>query len=951
MSDLLVSDMDANPAQTTPTDYIPDSDISVASGSAADLERDIQLLDGLLDATIHRLSGEEAFRLVEEVRDAAQALRTKPSVEAARGLRDRLATLDLSKLRMLTRAFSLYFDLINLAEQQARLRALRRRAERIAPAPLPETPEIALMELKERGISTDQLAAVLKSAVVHPVFTAHPSEARRRTVLEKLDAIADRMERIEYSRLLPEERAEEVEAIAAEIETYWLTDIIRDDRPTVLDEIRHGLGLVCDTLFKIVPRVYRDLEDAVARVHPESNLQIPPLLRFGSWIGGDRDGNKHVTAAVTFDAACLHQETILRHYLKKIDQLGQRLSHSSQFFTPGDELLQSLADDAQEFPDLELHAEREPYRSKCRYIAARLKRTLENVGNWTSDWARDDLVRPSGVYRKRSELKQDLDVIAADLLRSHVNQVASETVRDLIREVEVFGLHLLTLDVRQHAKVHGNALDEIFRVTGVTDRYLKMTPSERFDFLGQELTLKRPLIPLHGAFTPETQEVIQTFRTIAMILEQGCESSIDTYIISGTSEPAQLLEVLLFAREAQLFRPSEGISRLHVVPLLESRDALASAVPLIQRLLSQPVYRQHLQLRGNRQEVMLGYSDSSKEAGPLHSSWSIYKTHRDLGELMLRTGVTIQIFHGRGGAVGRGGGPANQAILAQPPGTIGGRIRITEQGEVIADRYGRAAIAERHVEQILHAVFLTSFPAADRLDPSWEWAVERLSESACKHYRSLVFETPGFMDYFGQATPFAEVGQLKIASRPVFRGAAARGIDELRAIPWVFSWMQSRHTLPGWYGLGSAVSDFLNDHGGEIEQLQAMYQGWPFWRTLIDNTQMILAKADLTIARLYADLVEDSELAERIFNRIETEYQLSVDFVCKITGQARLLDNVPVLQRSIERRNPFVDPLSFVQLVLLKKLRTGSEEEQSDELLRAGLESINGIAAGLKNTG
>ena len=409
-----------------------------------------------------------------------------------------------------------------------------------------------------------------------------------------------------------------------------------------------------------------------------------------------------------------------------------------------------------------------------------------------------------------------------------------------------------------------------------------------------------------------------------------------------------MLEVLLLAREARLFRPTDNISRLNLVPLFEAKDSLKSAVPFIQRLLAQPVYRHHLQLRGNRQEVMLGYSDSSKEAGCLQSSWAIYKAQRDLGELMQRTGVTIQIFHGRGGAVGRGGGPANQAILAQPHGAIGGRIRITEQGEVIADRYGRPAIAARHLEQVLNAVLLTSFPSEEQISPAWEWAMERMAESGCRHYRALVYELPDFVKYFEQATPFAEISQLKIASRPVFR-SGSRNIDELRAIPWVFSWMQSRHTLPGWYGLGSAIGDFLVDHGGEIAQLQEMYRRWPFWRTLIDNTQMILAKADLTIARLYADLVDDTALADDVFHKIETEYQTTVDFVCKITGQTRLLDNAPVLQRSIARRNPYVDPLSFVQLVLLKRLRAG--DGPFEELLRGGLESINGIASGLKNTG
>ena len=555
---------------------------------------------------------------------------------------------------------------------------------------------------------------------------------------------------------------------------------------------------------------------------------------------------------------------------------------------------------------------------------------------------------PAMAYQGPGALASDLRVMADDLRFAGIEQPAGGLLADLARQVEVFGFHLLSLDVRQHSGAHAQALDEVFKWTGVCDRYQKLTANERFDLLGAELRQRRPLIPMHLPFTPETCEVIQTFRTIAAIHERGGGEGIGSYIISGTTEPAHLLEVLLLAREARLFRPDEGINRVRIVPLLEFLEPLAGAVPMIQRLLSEPTYRRHLELGGNLQEVMLGYSDSNKEAGFLQSHWAIYRAHRDLGDLMRRTGVTIQIFHGRGGAIGRGGGPAHQAILAQPHGAVNGRIRITEQGEVIADRYGRPAIAARHLDQILNAVLLTSFPAEERVDPAWEWAIDRLAACACRHYRALVYDTPGFFDYFQQATPFTEISKLKIASRPAFRGAA-RTIDQLRAIPWVFSWMQSRHTLPGWYGFGSAVGDFLLDHGGDIGQLQQMYQRWPLWRTLVDNVQMILAKADLTIARLYADLVTDAALADDIFRRIETEYHTTVDFICKITGHSRLLDNYPVLQSSIERRNPFVDPLSFVQLALLKRLRASSQPD--DELLTAALESINGIASGLKNTG
>jgi phosphoenolpyruvate carboxylase len=885
--------------------------------------------------------------MVEEIRSAMQELRLSPSLEPARKLRDRLASFELSKLRTLTRAFSLYFDLINLAEQRARVRVLRRRAEDPATQTLSDTPEAALIRLKDRGISAEQLAGVLRCALVLPVFTAHPSEARRRTVLEKLDAIAQQFDRLEYVRLVPTEREQALDAIAAQIETFWLTDIVRDHRPTVQDEIRHGLGMVCDTLFEIVPQVYRGLEGALARTYELSD-PVPTFLRFGSWIGGDRDGNPNVTHAVTCDAVRLHQETILRHYITQVVELGRRLSFSQNFLKPGDELMQSLAVDETLIPDLEGTCDLEPYRRKCRSIVARLERTLERSQTAILEWSQEETAPPAAIYHRAGDLKKDLQIIADDLCRSRVSHAGSGLVRDLVRQVEVFGLHLMTLDIRQHANRHSHALDEIFRYTGVCDRYAKMTANQRFEFLAQELAERRPLIPIHLPFSPETKEVVETFRTIAALLEQRCDAAIDTYITSGTSEPAQMLEVLLLAREARLFQPADNISRLNIVPLFEAKDSLQNAVPFIQRLLAQPIYRHHLQLRGNRQEVMLGYSDSCKEAGPLLSAWAIYKAHRDLGELMQRTGVTIQIFHGRGGAVGRGGGPANQAILAQTHGPIGSRIRITEQGEVIADRYGRPAIAARHLEQILNAVLLTSFPAEDRPSNAWDWAMERMAESACRHYRNLVYETPGFFKYFEQATPFAEISQLKIASRPTFR-SGAREIDELRAIPWVFSWMQSRHTLPGWYGLGSAIGDFLVDHGGEIGQLQEMYIRWPFWRTLIDNTQMILAKADLTIAGLYADLVDDSALGQEIFHRIETEFQTTVDFICKITRQERLLDNAPVLQRSIARRNPYVDPLSFVQLVLLKRLRAG--EQPREERLPACLESINGIASGLKNTG
>lgn len=947
--------MNHDPRSVSPNAAIRKKDWATLSATDVDaqvqqsLSADIHQLGDLLGAAIRRLAGEDALARVEEVRAAAKQLRTQPSDDEARRLRDRLDQLDLPVLRSLIRAFSVYFDLINLAEQQARVRAIRVRTLQSAPLPLAESPEEALRLLRERGIGAEQLETMLDRAFIGPVFTAHPSEARRRTILEKLVAISHQLDQLEYSRLLPGERENSLATIAEEVETYWLSDTVRGDRPSVLDEVRQGLEVVESSLLDVVPRFYRDLEAAIRRIYPERSGRVPSLLRFGSWIGGDRDGNANVTHALTAAAVWLQQETILRHYLGRIDELGKQLSHSKHFVQPGPAFQESLQRDAGLVPEVAGQLDHEPYRNKCRFIAAKLRRTLDYLHQLDPRWSIEEHRIPPGIYLGRPELTTDLETIQSDLRRIGAEAAANGPVHDFIRLVEVFGTHMLTLDIRQHSARHSQALEEVLAWAGVTSRYGKLSPNERFDCLAHELQLTRPLLPAHLPFSADSCEVIQTFRMVAAVLEQQCPEAINTYIISGTTEPAHMLEVLLLAREARLFQPGNGISRLNIVPLFEALDPLRNAANIIQRLLHLPIYRQHLKWRGDLQEVMLGYSDSNKESGLLQSAWALYRAQRVLSDISRRTGINVQIFHGRGGAIGRGGGPANHAILAQPRGAVDGRLRITEQGEMIADRYGHHAIAERHLGQVLNAVLRTSFALdEERPDPTWERLVERVAERACRHYRELVYETPEFRTYFEQATPIAEVSQLKIASRPA-RRSQTQDIDQLRAIPWVFSWMQSRHTLPGWYGLGSAVAGYLAEHPEDLASMQTMYQRWHFWQTLIDNVQMILAKADLTIARLYADLVEDQALAERIFERIAAEYERTVAVILRVTGQKDLLENVPVLQRSIQRRNPYIDPLSFIQLVLLKRLRAGDPNHA--ELLTGVLESINGIASGLKNTG
>ncbi len=912
------------------------------------LGADIRLLGNLLGQAIRRLGGDAAFELEEDIRAAAKELRANSSPEAARRLRDRLGTLDVASLRGLIRAFSVFFDLINLAEQQARVRALRHRAAK-PEAAKSESAENALRRIAGRGIPADEVVDHLARALIVPVFTAHPSEARRRTVLEKLAAVAQQLDAIEYGLPTPDERDAAIGAIAEEVEALWLTDAVRSARPSVLDEVRQVLGLVETRLLDVVPKVYRKLEAALARVHPGEERPVPAFLKFGSWIGGDRDGHPNVTHTVTADAVRLQQETILGHYLARIEVLGSKLSHSTPFVAAGAALTESLAADLKAYPEIKIGKANEPYRAKCLMIAEKLRRTLEYVRAHVVDWGAEETAPPPGLYLGRQGLLDDLTVIADDLRRAGATASANGAIRDFLRVVEVFGVHLLTLDIRQHSGRHESAAAEVLRAAGVCADYKSLSPDARFDVLAKELESARPLIPTHLPFSDDTTEVIRTFRTMAAVLEQRCPEALGTYIISSTTDAVHLLEVLLFAREARLFNPFEGTSRIDIVPLFEALEPLRSARPILAKLFQLPIYRRQLALRGNIQEVMIGYSDSNKESGFLQSAWALYRAQTEITELGRQDGIVIQFFHGRGGAIGRGGGPANHAILAQPRGTVDGRLRMTEQGEMIADRFGHPAIAERHLEQVLDAVLRTSFPdEADSPDPAWLAALDELAESARRHYRELVYGTPEFLSYFEQATCIGEIAELKIGSRPA-RRSAARSIEELRAIPWVFSWMQSRHTLPGWYGLGSAVTEFLAKKPDGLAMLAEMYARWPFWRTLIDNAQMILAKADLVIARLYADLVADRAVAEQIFGRIEREYTGAVDAVCRITGQTALLERSPVLGTSIERRNPYVDPLSFIQLVLLARLRKGDEPRQ--ELITAVLESINGVASGLKNTG
>ncbi len=884
-------------------------------------------------------------------------------------LRALVARLTVAEARDLLRAFSTYFALVNLAEQLQRGWVLQDRALGAPGVPRAESIAAAVAQIAAAGVPAEDVQRWLLTAEIVPVFTAHPTEARRRTTLERLRRVAGALERM-HAPDVPREEAEEIpRRVLEEVVSLWQSDEVRAARPSVLAEVKNGLYYFESGLFDLVPRLYRDLERALEASYPGRAWRVPALVRFSSWMGGDRDGNPFVTPAVTVGAVRVLRVAALRRHLASIDALGGRLSQSTQEVGASDELRASLAADDAASPELGAAlARRHPfelYRRKCAHVHERLARSLAHAEAHEPAFYREaPQAEPARRYHLRGELLADLGVIDRSLRAHGGAAAAGGALHDLIREVEVFGLHLATLDVRQHSERHAEAVAEVLAVAGVTASFRALDEEDRVAVLAQALADPRPLVPLRLSYTAATREVVETFRTVAAVIEELSPESIHTVIVSMTRGASDVLAALLLAKEAGLFRPAEGKSLLDVVPLFETGDDLAAAADVVRACLRVPAYRAHLRLRGDVQEVMLGYSDSNKDAGFVAANWALYRAQCTLCEAAAEEGVSLRLFHGRGGAIGRGGGPANRAILAQPPGTVGSRIKITEQGEVIADRYGLPNLAHRHLEQLVNAVLRARFAPAEAPPPAWERAFERLAVLARRHYRALVYEDPGFVTYFQAATPIAEIGRLNLGSRPASRKPGLR-VEDLRAIPWVFSWMQSRHTLPGWYGLGFALERFAAERlapeeraGGDdadpLALLQAMYARWPFFQTMIDSAQMILGKSDLHIAARYAELCPDRALRESIFGRIEAEHARTTRMICQVAGVGEILEDAPVLRRSIALRNPYVDPMSYIQVELLERLRAAPEA--SEHAAHAAIEdaimlSISGIAAGLKNTG
>ena len=784
---------------------------------------------------------------------------------------------------------------------------------------------------------------LLDTALVSPVLTAHPTEVRRKSIMTLEIAIAALLEQRDRMRLTHEEAAEIEEQLRRAVTTLWQTSLLRGTKLTVLDEVANGLSYYDYTFLREVPRLYRALEDQLQELDPEAPAEeVACFLRLGSWIGGDRDGNPFVTADALRQTARLHSCCALRFYLDELHQLGGELSLSTRVVGVSQEL-DALA---KRSPDPSPHFAEEPYRCAISGIYARVAATLRQLDDAAAPRAP---VGDAPAYRSAHELKEDLDVIDRSLAANRSRILARGRLRLLRRAVECFGFHLAGIDLRQNSAVHERTIAELFEAASPGTGYLNLAEGERIALLVRELETARPLVSPFLSFSEETRSELAIFRTAAELRGAFGPQIIHTAIISMAQSVSDLLEVAVLLKEAGL-AGADGRSGIDIVPLFETIGDLRSCARVMDEAFALPAYRRLVASRADAQEVMLGYSDSNKDGGFLTSGWELYKAEIELIEVFRRHGVRLRLFHGRGGSVGRGGGPSYEAILAQPGGAVCGQIRITEQGETISSKYSNPEVGRRNLEILVAATLEASLLEPARIAPREEHlaAMESLSAAAFAAYRSLVYETPGFEDYFWASTVITEIATLNIGSRPASRSKTRR-IQDLRAIPWVFSWSQCRLMLPGWYGFGSAVTSFLAarpDAG--LELLRSMYREWPFFRTLLSNMDMVLAKSSIAIASRYAELVPDVALRESIFQRIRAEWNDAREALLAIMEQTRLLQSNPLLDRSIRHRFPYLDPLNHIQIALMKKNRAAGSDEQ---VLRAIQLTINGISAGLRNSG
>lgn len=992
-------------------------------------------IEELWEAVLLKECGKELVDMLQELRSMSSP---EGSAKESPELHPRIEKLELNEAIRATRAFALYFQLINIVEQLYEQREQRlllqssdrssdtlaasERKEPILEHPMgyfgeeagqqaaileqmPDTGGLGAKMLEKTWQETNQdrrdrgtfhwlfpylrgmnvpskwVQNLLQQLDLKLVFTAHPTEIVRHTIRDKQRQIAFLLQELyqaeemaKGSGLTSEWEIEQLQhQLMEEIRLWWRTDELHQVQPHVLDEVDYTLRYFDEVLFDAIPQLHQRLKRSLKSSFPNLEPPVNNFCKFGSWVGADRDGNPFVTPKVTWQTACYQRDLVLQKYIDSVKALRNKLSLSFYWNDTLQDLIDSLKSDSAKMPEVyqktSLRYRQEPYRLKLSYILARLENTKER----NSRLAEGENIQLHDIkeeeidkyYQSATEFLEELHLIERNLTETGITCC---DLTKLICQVEIYRFTVAQLDFRQESTRHSNTLNEITEYLQIFHKpYNELTESEKVIWLVTELQTKRPLIPAELPFSEVTNETIETFRTLRQLQKEFGVYICNTYIISMSHDVSDILEVMLLAKEAGLYDPATGLSTLQVVPLFETVEDLKHAPEVMESLFNLPFYRAAIAggfdpkfpNAGNLQEVMLGYSDSNKDSGFLSSNWEIHKAQKALQKIAEKHGITLKIFHGRGGSVGRGGGPAYEAILAQPSGSIHGKIKITEQGEVLASKYSLPELALYNLETVATAVIQSSLlgTSYDEIEP-WNETMEELAERARKHYRAFIYEQPDFLDFFHQVTPIEEISQLQISSRPARRGGK-KDLSSLRAIPWVFSWTQSRFLVPSWYGVGTALREFLDEKPEEhLKLLRCFYCQWPFFKMVISKVEMTLSKVDLQIAHHYVRQLsqpEDRDRFEALFEQIAQEYYLVRDLVLTITGHRKLLDGDPELQRSVQLRNGSIVPLGFLQVSLLKRLRQPSHpfsnKPSKGELLRGALLTINGIAAGMRNTG
>ena len=983
------------------------------------LRHRLQVVEELWESVLRQECGQEMVDLLRQLRDLCSPEGQATNDQAASAV-ELIEQLNINEAIRAARAFALYFQLINIIEQEYEQKQQLNRYgdepdESVFPSiiystnqreeELPITKEIGsdLMtaETPQKGtfaalfpllfklnVPPQQIQRLISQLDIRLVFTAHPTEIVRHTIRDKQRQVVHLLQKMDQAQShtgsYPWEALEVKERLLEEIRLWWRTDELHQFKPTVLDEVDYALHYFQEVLFDGITQLYKRFKYSLAETFPWLEPPTTNFCSFGSWVGSDRDGNPSVTPEVTWKTACYQRQMVVERYIKSVKELVTLLSVSMHWSDVLPDLLESLELDQSQlsgvYDALALRFRQEPYRLKLSYILKRLENTRDrNLALYNRETPNNE---DSPMYRSGTEFLAELLLIQRNLTETGLS---CRELENLICQVEIFDFNLTQLDIRQESSRHADALNEILEYLQLLPQpYNELSEEQRIAWLTSELQTRRPLIPAELPFSEKTNDVIETFRILRSLQQEFGIKICQTYIISMCREVSDVLEVLLLAKESSLFDPVVAVGTIRVVPLFETVEDLQRSRNVMRELFELPLYRAMLAggyaainnseeqaapsiatLNPNLQEVMLGYSDSNKDSGFLSSNWEIHKAQKSLQKIAEGYGINLRIFHGRGGSVGRGGGPAYEAILAQPGHSISGRIKITEQGEVLASKYSLLDLALYHLETITTAVIQASLLGTgfDDIEP-WNEIMEELSVRSRQHYRNLIYEQPDFIDFFHQVTPIEEISQLQISSRPARRPSGKKDLSSLRAIPWVFSWTQTRFLLPSWYGVGTALQEFLDAEPEQhLKLLRYFYLKWPFFKMVISKAEMTLAKVDMEMARHYVDELsnpEDKPRFEIVFEQISREFFLTRDLVLKITGHEKLLDGDPVLQRSVQLRNGTIVPLGFIQVSLLKRLRQSKNAPTTGvihsryskgELLRGALLTINGIAAGMRNTG